>query len=292
MKGKTKMADTTYNFIPEKWSTKLDFNLYNDSTMLKLVNTDYEGEAKNTDTVFIRTPGTVAQNTYAGSITYENLSPTKTSLLIDQKKYFAFKCDDITEAQADVKVLESHIEEVRETRRLTIDTHLLSQYANASSSNQVDASTNDGGSANAGITLNKDTIVKQFHSLRKKMAVSKAFFGSSGERWVVVPPAVTEYLVQAPEFLTLEKLGEKAVKEGMVGQIAGFNVYELNNLAAVSSIYYCLAGSKKSITFAHQIKKIETIRLQDSFDTAIRGLDVYGSKVINSARLGTVLFAA
>jgi len=287
------MASTTYNFIPEKWSTKLDFNLYNDSTMLKLVNTDYEGDAKKTDTVFIRTPGTVAQGTYAGSITYENLSPTKTSLLIDQFKYAAFKCDDITEAQSDVKVLESHIEEVRETRRLTVDTHLQTHYADVPTANQVDLQdVGGGGSDGDGIVLDKDTMYEAFPILKRKMARSKAFHKAAGTPWIVVPPEVTEKLVQMPEFLNLEKLGEKAVEKGMVGMVSGFEIYELNNLVAVNSKYYCLAGTKKSITFAHQIKKMETIRLEGSFDTAIRLLDGFGSKVINTSRLGQIIFAA
>jgi len=286
------MANTLYNFVPEKWATKLDENLYNTSTMLKLVNTDYEGEIKNGgDTVQIRTPGTVSYGTYSGSVSYEDLSPTKTSMLIDQYKYFAFSVSDIEKAQSDIEIMENHVDEANESRRLTIDSHLLAHYANASSANQVDASDYEGGAADAGVPLSKDTIYKHFTALRRKLANSNAIPQGSMP-WVVINPTVTDYLSQCPEFLNLEKLGEKAVKDGKVGRIAGFDIYETTNLTAVSSKYYCLAGTKKSITFAHQLSKVEDIRREGTFGTGVRGLDLYGSKVINPARLGVLIFAA
>ena len=48
-----------------------------------------------------------------------------------------------------------------------------------------------------------------------------------------------------------------------------------------------MAGSKNAIAFADQITETEDIRLIDTFDTAVRGLHVYGAKVIKPLELAT-----
>ena len=94
---------TTYGaFIPEIWSKKLNNMLEKDCVMLQCVNRNWEGEIKNQgDKVKIITPANVTISTVGNeNISYSELSPTSMDLTIDQKKYFAFKINDVAKAQA------------------------------------------------------------------------------------------------------------------------------------------------------------------------------------------------
>jgi hypothetical protein len=86
------MAQDLSNFISEVWSKKLTKILDKSGVMMQCVNRNYEGEIKNAgDTVNIRTFGDVTVKDYSGTITYDDLTSPMQTLLIDQKKYFAFK---------------------------------------------------------------------------------------------------------------------------------------------------------------------------------------------------------
>ena len=93
----TAYSHTYGAFIPEVWSQKLNNMLEKDCVMLQCVNRNYEGDIKNQgDKVKIITPATVSVSTLSGDdITYEKLTPSSAELLIDQKKFFAFKINDV-----------------------------------------------------------------------------------------------------------------------------------------------------------------------------------------------------
>ena len=95
------MAITT--FIPELWNARLLYALEKNHVATNVVNRNYEGEIKNAgDTVHINTLGAVAVRSYAQGtdLTYDALSTTDQTLVIDQQKYFAFALDDVDKAQA------------------------------------------------------------------------------------------------------------------------------------------------------------------------------------------------
>ena len=98
------MADftTTYGvFIPEIWSKKLNQLLEKNCVMMQCVNRNWEGEIKQQgDKVKIITPAPVSVSTLTSdNITYSSLNPTSQELEIDQKKFFAFKIDDVAKVQ-------------------------------------------------------------------------------------------------------------------------------------------------------------------------------------------------
>ena len=47
-----------------------------------------------------------------------------------------------------------------------------------------------------------------------------------------------------------------------------------------------LFGTKEAITFAMQLTKTDTLQIQDSFGTYVRGLAVYGKAVVQPPALG------
>ena len=267
------MANDFTNFIPEVWSKKLSTLLDKSGVMMQCVNRDYEGDIKNAgDTVHIRSFGNVNVKTYDGSVTYDNLDSPMQDLLIDQKKYFAFKVDDISKAQANINIMEGYLERAKIAIDLAKDSFLLAKHADVNTDNII-------GLEATPIALTKANIYSNFVAVAK--ALKKANAVSKGQKpWIVINPDVEAILIQAPEFIRPTSDGDKALREGSIGRIAGLDVLVCTNLEAVGGKLYVLAGTNNAVTFASQVVQVESIRLQDSFDTAVRGLYVYGAKTV------------
>ena len=278
------MAENSYSaFIPEIWSAKLNTMLEKDCVMLQCVNRNYEGEIKNQgDKVKIITPAAVTIETLAdSSITYDELTPTSLDLLIDQKKFFAFKINDIAQVQSNADIMEAHLTNAKNAIEEVQDAYLLSMHANVDSNNIV-------GSDSAPVELNKTTIYEQFVNLAMKLKDSNAV--KAGKRpWVVINPLVESYLLQSTEFIGANKVADETLREGAIGRIAGMDVLVSTNLTAVSSKYYILAGTNDAITFASQLAKIESLRDKDSFSDLVRGLYLYGAKTVQPKALAKMV---
>ena len=281
------MAENSYSaFIPEIWSAKLNTMLEKDCVMLQCVNRNYEGEIKNQgDKVKIITPAAVTIETLAdSSITYDELTPTSLDLLIDQKKFFAFKINDVAQVQSNADIMEAHLTNAKNAIEEVQDAYLLSMHANVDSNNIV-------GSDSAPVELNKTTIYEQFVNLAMKLKDSNAV--KAGKRpWVVINPLVESYLLQSTEFIGANKVADETLREGAIGRIAGMDVLVSTNLTAVSSKYYILAGTNDAITFASQLAKIESLRDKDSFSDLVRGLYLYGAKTVQPKALAKMVVKA
>ena len=118
-------------FIPEIWSQKLNTMLTKNCVMLQCVSKNYEGEIKNQgDTVRIITPAEVSISTVTDTaISYSELNPTEQDLVIDQKKFFAFKIGDIAQAQANQSIMEAHLQNAKKAIEEVQDSYLLAQHS-------------------------------------------------------------------------------------------------------------------------------------------------------------------
>ena len=61
-----------------------------------------------------------------------------------------------------------------------------------------------------------------------------------------------------------------------------------NGLAKDNTHAYCCVRGKKAIAFAGQINEVEALRAEKRFKDIIRGLDTFGAKVIDEARIQVV----
>ncbi len=287
MSESTETFTTTYGaFVPEIWSQKLNTMLEKDCVMLQCVNRNYEGEIKNQgDKVKIITPAAVSISTLGSSnITYDALEPTATSLVIDQKKFFAFKIDDVAQVQANTDIMEAHLKNAKKAIEEVQDSYLLAQHAYASSDNVV-------GTEETPITLNKTTIYEQFVNLALCLKNSDAV--SADKRpWVVINPKIESYLLQSTEFINAHNVADETLREGAIGRIAGMDVLVSTNLTAVDNKFYVLAGTNDAITFASQLSKIESLRDKDSFSDLVRGLYLYGAKTVQPKALAKMIVSA
>lgn len=283
------MADftTTYGvFIPEIWSKKLNQLLEKNCVMMQCVNRNWEGEIKQQgDKVKIITPAPVSVSTLTSdNITYSSLNPTSQELEIDQKKFFAFKIDDVAKVQSNADIMEAHLANAKKAIEEVQDAYLLGMHTSVTVENTV-------GSEESPITLDKSTIYEQFVKLALALKNSDAV-SSGAKPWVVINPAIESYLLQSPEFINAYKVADETLREGAIGRIAGMDVLVSTNLVDVDSKYYVLAGTNDAITFASQLAKIESLRDKDSFSDLVRGLYLYGAKTVQPKALAKMIVKA
>ena len=275
---------TTYGaFIPEIWSEKLNNMLEKNCVMLQCVNRNWEGDIKQQgDKVKIITPADVTVSTLTSSdIAYSSLTPTSMELEIDQKKFFAFKIDDVAKVQTNGDIMEAHLNNAKKAIEEVQDSYLLAMHTNVTEANTV-------GSEASPITLNKSTIYENFVKLSLTLKNSDAVY--AGVRpWVVINPNIEAYLLQSPEFISAHNVADKTLREGSIGRIAGMDVLVSTNLTEVNGKYYILAGTNDAITFASQLAKIESLRDKDSFSDLVRGLYLYGAKTVQPKALAKMI---
>ena len=278
---------TSYSaFIPEVWSQKLNTMLEKNCVMMQCVNKNWEGEiSKQGDKVKIITPADVSVSTLTtDSITYSALEPSAKELEIDQKKFFAFKIDDIAKAQANVDIMEAHLNNARKAIEVVQDSYLLSLHTDVPSANIV-------GSTSSPIELDKSTIYSKFVELALALKNSDAVYGNI-RPWVVINPTIESYLLQSSEFISAHNVADTTLREGSIGRIAGMDVLVSTNLSAVDGKYYVLAGTNDAITFASQLAKIESLRDKDSFSDLVRGLYLYGAKTVQPKALAKMIVSS
>jgi hypothetical protein len=292
-------------FIPEIWSGKLIEKFYASTVLAAISNTDYEGEIKNQgDKVNIRTKPTITINDYKvdGTLALERPTSNIVTLTIDNAKYFNEILDDIMEVQSDINMLSMWADDAGEQMKLVIDTAVLLQIlhgANASNrgltAGKVSAVINLGVSGTPLTLVARNAAAGQVEIidvlLRLGQALDEQNIPETG-RWVVLPTWAATMIKQS-ELRQVYLSGDTVsiLRNGRLGMIDRFTIYASNllpagvagGLAAGENVIF--AGHAHGLTFASQISKVETLRSEMTFGTILRGLQVYGSKVIDGTAL-------
>ena len=268
---------TVNNFIPTIWASQVFMDFQKATILGGIVNHDYEGEISGSgDTVKITAVGPVTVRSYTKNsttnLTVETLTDAQTTLLIDQAKYFAFMVDDVDMAQVKGNVLGAGMQMAGQALAEDADSYIAALYTQA------------GASTYTSITLassNQD-VLTMFG--RAKQLLSEMNCPQAGRK-AVVSPFVEAQMVKQGIGLTMGQVGEM-FPNGMLGRYMGFDIYVSNNLATGSThtaahpVHECLFGTNQAITFADQIVKTVAYRPEGSFADAVKGLHVYGAKVI------------
>jgi hypothetical protein len=273
-------------FKPEIWSkvilAALQKNLVFGGS--GIVNNDYEGE--------ISGPGNVVHITQFGdpvitpytpnsTLVYQALNDAGLDLNVDQSFSFSFSVDDVDRRQA-AGDMQTYLEERASYKMAdTADQYIAGLYTGVASGNTV-------GTSGAPITpaLYASATPADLYQkvlLPLKVQLSEANIPMAG-RYVVVPPWAEGLLEQTQAFIAITDMqGEpsKVFQNGMIGRVAGFDVYVSNNAINYSgSNWIVQAGHPMAITYAEQIVQTEALRLQTTFADGVRGLHVFGAKLI------------
>jgi len=271
------------SFIPEIYSGIMLDSLKKAHVYAQpgVVNRDYEGDiAQAGDSVKIASISrpTISSYTKNATLTYETLTDAQRTLVVDQQKSFAFSVDKIDEVQHPGGPLEAALVEAAYGLRDLADQYVAGLYTGAASANQIG-------------TVSVTTAALAYTQIRKlKVKLDEANVPQEG-RWVVVPPWYEGLLLEEDKFVRVDASGsDQALRNGIIGRALGFDVMASNNAPLVTGDDYAvIAGHPSAISFAEQIVEIETLQLQTTFGTGVRGLHVYGAKLVRPDSIATVV---
>jgi N4-gp56 family major capsid protein len=271
------------NFVPEWWSAELLSALRSRLVYAQpgIINTNYQGLIENAgDTVRINTisdPSVATYTMHSTSVSYAALTDTEQTLVVDQADYFAFGVDDVEAAQALDGVVEEASANAAYKMAAEIDDFVADTLYAA-----VNQGANDLGAKT--IDISDNNAYGLLVDMRTKL--SRNAVPDQG-RWVIVSPEFYAALLQDNRFIDASASGSTdALRNGFVGRAAGFDVYESNLTPdPTASTYAIIAGHPMACTFAQQISKVEALRLEGSFSDGIRGLQLYGAKVLRPTML-------
>jgi len=262
-----------------------------------VVNDDYEGEISGPGTtVHITQFGDPVISDYAPnqSIVYQELDDAGTELLIDQRKYFGFTIDDVDKRQA-AGDMQAYLED-RAAYKLadTADQFIAGLYTGVANANILTnsgtSSLTPGSEITPAVYGGASSAPADFYLkvvLPLKVKLDEAYVPKQG-RYLVVPPWAEALLEQTQAFVSVATPEQQQVfREGLIGRVAGFDVYISNNSINFDPTansgtggWIVQAGHPMAITFAEQIVQTEALRLQTTFADAVRGLHVYGGKLV------------
>lgn len=266
------------NFIPTVWSARLLAHLDKKHVYAALVNRDYEGEIRSYgDTVKINQIGDVTVKDYAKGKDIddpEDLSGDQTILTIDQAKYFNFSIDDVDKAQVNPKLMDAAMQRSAYKMNDVTDLFLANMMYLAAQNNSADL----GSDTSAVIPTKNDAydyLVDMGTDLTEKDVPTEG-------RWVVIPAWYHGLLLKDNRFVGNGTDYNKALIEGgEVGVAAGFKVWLSNNVPNTSGEKYkIIAGTNAGASYAEQILETKAYSPEKRFADAVKGLHVYGGKVV------------
>jgi N4-gp56 family major capsid protein len=269
------------NTLPQIWSARILAKLEKNLVFAQpgVVNRDYEGDIRQDgDRVHIHSFNDLTIGSYvknSTTISYEQLTDTRVTLLIDQAKYFAFKVDDIDTAQMRPELIDAAADRAAYQLAEDADSYVAGLYSGASTSSPDNT-----------IETSQFTASNVYQKLVDLSVLMDQVNLPAEGRFVIVPPWVKGLLLQNSTFVTASK--PDAVLNGQIGQIAGLNVLVSNNVKTTGSapvVSHMMAGHPSALAYAEQITNVEGLRLEGSFADAVRGLHLYGAKVLDGARL-------
>lgn len=288
------------NFVPEIWSARFTSRLDDALVWGSLTNTNYEGDiAAAGDKVKIPTPTTTVTvrdyvqdtNIMAAEIT----SGTSQDLDIDQQKYFHFYVDDIDRAQAQPNIMDDAMGRAARSMALTVDTGLQGIFNGAYDASRRAAAIGDAITTAAFGT----SFLKAVTKLKRMMTMADI---PMEDRWLVVHPETVEGIEN--HFVTNDATGvftpatdEQTLRNGFSGMLLGFRLLATRRTpdgtafgsGTPTAAHRLLAGQgTEAVTLARQIVQNEAYRPEARFGEAVKGLMVYGYKLVHSGRLFSI----
>lgn len=262
------------NFIPQLWSAQLLLANQKNQTFRKVCNTNYEGEVSNAgDRVKINSIGPITVSDYAKnstSITYSALQGNAQWLVLDQSKYFSFSVDDIDAAQSNIDVMVAGMNEASYRLSDAADSYIAGLYAQAGVTTGL-------GTTASPTSVTSATVLQKFAEIARRL--DDASCPSMG-RWIVIPPWM--HLKVRLSLVSNTNVSEKPLLDGAADRMLGFDIFVSNNVQTSGSATKVLAGTNEAITYADGIVKTEALRLSTAFADGVRGLHVYGAKVVKA----------
>lgn len=256
------------NFIPEVWAAGVTQSFIANQVVIPTLNTQYVGNATRGNTVHIinATTPTIVDYAAAGrTITAEALADTEVQLLINQEKAFSVNVDDVDRVQA-AGEFNAWTEAAGRALAEDAESYVIAQMvAGSTQANTGDVVVDTPAEAKAAI-----------RAIRKSLTEAKV--PTSG-RFVIVNPDFADLLLQDLSDVSVAGSSTE-LRDGAILRLYGMDVIEspLVDIDRPAALGY----HQDMVAFVNQIDSLESLRNPTKFSDIVRGLNVYGAKVVKS----------
>lgn len=265
------VASTVQHFQRTVWSASILRSLDTITSLRKHCNFEYEKDTKNAKEVKILgvTRPTIRTYVPGTALVRESVGDTSQLLKLDQFKYFNFEVEDIDKAQSQPGLMEAITDEASKGLALEGDKYVAEVVKTAADAGEISVSASV-------ITLTNSnamaSVEEGFATLYEhNCSVHDTFYLE------VAPRVFTTYRQQLTELSTNNP---EILKKGAVGKINNAFVCIENCLAEAEGAYYNILRTDKAVAFAEQIDSVEAYRPEDAFTDAVKGLYVFGAKIV------------
>ncbi len=289
-------------FIPEIYSKKVQIALRKAAVAEAICNTDYMGEISSFgDTVnIIKEPQiAVADYTRGLAVTSTDLTDQELVLTIDQAKSFSFKIDDLEKRFSHVNFQAVAADNAAYALRDAMDSNIL-----AAISAGATVTTGMGTTSvpiDIGFGSGEVDPLNQMSLAAKELDEANA---PEDGRWFVAAPEWYNQLANtSSKLLSVDfNAGQGSIRNGLVasGLLRGFQMYKSNNLptndltganpAGAATAPEALFGHISGTSAASSMNKVETVRDTGTFSDIVRGLMVWGRKVLRPEITGKIIY--
>ena len=295
-------------FLPAVYSKKV-LNFFRKASVIEAItNTDYAGElsAFGDSVKIIKEPTiTVYHYERGADVTQSKLTDAELTLVVDTANAFKFKVDDIESNMSHVNWREVASSSAAYALKDAFDEGVLATMfsgVSASSPNHIlgsdsatdlAAGTFDGtGNLDIGFDSSEHDPIDVLGHMARLLDDSNI---PEEGRWFVASPDFYEVLSStASKLLSVDyNAGQGSIRNGLVtsGKLRGFSMYKSNNIADTSNAAgKCIGGHMSSTATAQTITSTEVIRDPDSFGDIVRGLHVYGAKVLQASAMVSAFY--
>lgn len=267
-------------FIPTIWNEQILRDMERKTRYVEDCTRRYEGEIKQKgNSVKILGMGDPTLKTYTGGTidAPENLETSAITLIVDQAKYFNFAVEDVDKMQAVKGLLEEATSRTGSIiandhdvfiSKMVLDPQVTKVYSSAP--------TLVAGSASAGQVNVLDAIDEAVQKLHENDIVGEDLVA------VLSPRAARIF---RKEYITKDTDNSELLKKGIIGIYNGVTIKESNNVqrsttSSSGDTDNIMIRTKRAIAFVNQLTKTEAYRPELAFADAVKGLDVYGGKII------------
>ncbi len=275
-------------FKPTIWSKTIYDKAEEKGALVQDCNREYEGDVEYAHSVKILGVGDVTVGNYVGQdIVYEEMKTFEAVLDIDVSKYFATEIPDLDKAQANPALFDSYTTRAANSVVLQRDKYvgaLVAGKAQSSEDEEAKNSTYKPGAVNVITATNKTraAIRAAFDAAMVKLKENN--FIDPG----VIETAPADYALFRDDLVELKTSNDDLIRRGVVGTYYQYEVKETNNIYRDENFSYAIVRSKRSVAFAGQIHEVEGGRMQNRFSDFVRGLNVFGAKIIDQDELVVV----
>ena len=268
------------HFIPTVWSKKIQDDLEEKCKLVMDCTRKYEGDCQYAQTVKILGVGDPTIGNYIGQdIDIEEMSDSSQDLTIDVQKYFAFQVDSVDKAQSVPGLPEAYKKKAGLKLAVTREKFIGALVAGKAQSSADEEAGNAVYKEGAKKIITADGNTKG----KIKAAVDEGIiflrehnFDDAG----VIELDPRSYKTFKDELIELKTANDDLLKRGVVGQYDGYDVKSTNNVYRDDTHVYCIVRSRDAIAFVGQITEVQAGNMEKRFADYVKGLDVYGAKII------------